>query len=277
MTHSLDHYLNLWELSDPQPLAQTPTSHVYTVRCDGAAAVLKLLKPSAAEERVGAIALRYFDGRGAARLLQADEGAHLLEYIGGEDLSGLARQGRLGDEQAAAIIADVLNRLHAASEAPPEGLFPLRRWFHNLFRKAEVDRQAGIESLFVRAAPRAEVLLNDPREVRVLHGDIHHENIRHHAERGWLAFDPKGLVGERTYDAANTFYNPLDAPELTEDEDRLLRLAALLADRLNIEPERLLAFVYVYGALSASWMDEDGGDAGDTLRIASIVEPHVRL
>jgi streptomycin 6-kinase len=277
MTNALAHYLQLWNLSAPQPLAETATSHVYTVRYGDTTTVLKLLKPNAAEERVGAIALRYFDGRGAARLLQADDGAHLIEYVGGEDLSALARQGGQGDEQAAAIIADVLNRLHAASEPPLEGLYPLRRWFRSLFRKAEADRQAGNESLYVRAASLAEVLLSDPRDVRVLHGDVHHENIRHHAGRGWLAFDPKGLVGERTYDAANTFYNPIDALELTESENRLLRIATIFSDMLHIERGRILAFIYVYGALSASWTAEDGGDTSGTLRIAAMVEPHVRL
>jgi streptomycin 6-kinase len=50
-------------------------------------------------------------------------------------------------------------------------------------------------------------MLADPREVRVLHGDIHHRNIRM-SGRGWLSLDPKGLVGERTYDCASSLCNP---------------------------------------------------------------------
>jgi streptomycin 6-kinase len=51
-----------------------------------------------------------------------------------------------------------------------------------------------IDSIYVHGASLAEQRLVDPREVRVLHGDIHHRNIRK-TSRGWLTFDPKGLIG----------------------------------------------------------------------------------
>jgi hypothetical protein len=46
------------------------------------------------------------------------------------------------------------------------------------------------------------------RDVVVLHGDMHHENILKFSSRGWLAIDPKGLVGERGFDYANIFCKP---------------------------------------------------------------------
>ena len=278
MPDRLNHYLQTWGLSDPQPLAETPTSQIFTVTHGETRVVLKLLTPvGVADEKNGAVALRYWDGRGAVRLLREDGQAHLLEYIDGEDLTSLVKKG--GDEQATAIIADVLNQLHAASaNQPPEGLTPLKVWFHALFKKAEADQHAGLNSLFVRAAPVAEELLAHPQGVRVLHGDIHHENIRYHAQRGWLAFDPKGLIGERTYDAANTFCNPVNMPELVENEARVLRTAGILGDKMGIPLPRVLAFVYAYTCLSASWSLEDGQRtvAEHTLRIAERVEPHLR-
>ena len=47
----------------------------------------------------------------------------------------------------------------------------------------------------------------------LLHGDLHHENIMH-GPRGWLAIDPKGVLGDPGFDAANMFYNPLDRDDL---------------------------------------------------------------
>lgn len=275
MTHNtLEHYLAAWNLSDPQPLAQTVTSHLYTVNFGTTRAVLKLLTPLGAEdEHRGAIALRYWDGHGAVRLLNADNRAHLLEYADGEDLVAMVRRGR--DEEATSMITDVLNRLHAASATLPEGLMPLRTWFRSLFRRADADRQAGIDSAYVRAARVAEDLLSRPRDIRVLHGDIHHENIRYHAKRGWLAFDPKGLIGERTYDTANTLCNPFAVKGIVHDEARLLKNAAILADRLDIELSRLLAFLFVYCALSASWFLDSGENPEYWLKIAAIVEPHL--
>jgi streptomycin 6-kinase len=207
--------------------------------------------------------------------LRDDEGAHLLEYVGGEDLIPMVKRGE--DQQATAIISDVLNQLHRAPIETPDGLRPLKRQFRSLFQKAEQDQQAGMESIFRRAEPIARALLEHPREERALHGDIHHANIRYHAERGWLAFDPKGLYGERTYDAANTLCNPMDMPELVVNAARLLANAEILARGLGIEVSRILAFVYVYACLSASWSLEDSGedDMRPALDVAEIAERHV--
>ncbi|MEO8393057.1 MAG: aminoglycoside phosphotransferase family protein [Chloroflexota bacterium] len=276
MENKLDHYLKTWNLSDPQPLAATATSHVYTVAYEGETAVLKLLTPVGDEEKVGAIALDYWGGHGAVRLLRCDDQAHLLEYASGENLVPLVKRGE--DTQATEIIADVLTELHASTSAPPEGLYPLKRWFRSLFMMAETDRHAGIESVFVRAARIAEGLLDDPREVRVLHGDIHHENIRFKAGRGWLAFDPKGLLGERTFDVANTFCNPLDMQqELIGNEARVLTTAMIFSEKLKIDPDRLLAFTFSYLCLSASWIREDGKVPADELQIAALIEPHLKV
>jgi streptomycin 6-kinase len=274
----LKHYLQLWELSNPQPLAQTNTSDVYTVDFNGATVVLKILNETGiTDEGGGAVALSCFNGNGAVRLLHHDNGVHLLEYVGGTDLVSMVAEGN--DEQATLIIGDVLNQLHSAyTGTQPENLRTLRSWFRALFKQAEHDKQAGINSIYVRAAPVAEKLLANPQHETVLHGDIHHENIRHHEQRGWLAFDPKGLYGERTYDAANTLYNP-HIPELVQNEERLLRISKILADKMKIDHDRVLAFVYVYGALSASWSAEDDGEANiwGAVTIAEIIEPHVKI
>ena len=45
MENSLDHYLKIWNLSDPQPLAETVTSQLYTVTAESERVVLKLLTP----------------------------------------------------------------------------------------------------------------------------------------------------------------------------------------------------------------------------------------
>src|SRR4029450_13283276 len=99
----------------------------------------------------GALALRYFDGRGAVRLLRYDEGAHLMEYAAGDELVTLVERGE--DENATRIIAQVIKQLHSVpQDAPRDGLVRLDRWFGALFAKAALDRQAGIESIYMRSA-----------------------------------------------------------------------------------------------------------------------------
>lgn len=270
----LDHYLAAWELSDPRLLAESTTSCVYTVVHGAETCVLKLLAPAETEEQRGALSLRYFDGHGAVRLLRHDQRAQLLEYAAGDPLVTLVERGE--DERATRIIAGVLAQLHGVPrDAPYDGLVPLERWFGALFEQAAADRQAGAATIFMRGAAVAKRLLADARDVRALHGDIQHYNIRQ-SPRGWLAFDPKGLVGERTYDCANALCNP-GFPDLVHNEARLLTNAATLAETLALDPWRVLAFTYAWCSLNASRWLKLGGD--DIVRwfldVATIVEPHV--
>ena len=277
----LNYYLSAWDLSNPQLLTQTMTSHIYTVTQGAETVILKLLSASETEEQRGAAALRCFGGRGVVSLLRSDENAHLMEYASGDELVTLVQRGE--DEAATKIIAQVIQQIHSVpQEASFEGLLGLDQWFGELFNKAEADRQADIHSIYVRSASLAKRLLADPRDVRVLHGDIHHRNIRQ-SPRGWLAFDPKGLFGERTYDCANTLCNP-PIPELVHNEKRLLINAAILADTLAIDLSRVLEYTYAYACLNASqWvlrlgMDDIAEELIEWhLKVAEIIEPHIAL
>ncbi|MBN1680555.1 MAG: 3'-kinase [Anaerolineae bacterium] len=277
MTNNLDHYLRLWHLSDPELLAQTPTSNVYAAYQNGEKVVLKLLTPiSVQDEYDGAVALRHFAGHGAVRLLDHGDGAHLLEYAGDEELARMVWRG--DDLAATRIIADVLNKLHRPQpDVPVPLLRTLRRWFRELFRKAARDEAAGESSIYVRGAQAAEYLLANPQDECVLHGDIQHHNIRLHPVRGWLAYDPKGLYGERTFDAANTLCNPSNARDRVMSEARLLRVTQVLADGMGVRVERLWTFVFAYACLSATWFgDDDNSDVKhQILTVAQNAEPHV--
>lgn len=272
---TLEHYLSAWNLSSPKFITQTMTSQIHTVTNDGETVILKLLAASERDEQRGALALRHFDGHGAVRLLRYDNGAHLLEYADGDELVTLVERGE--DEKATGIIAQVLNQIHSVpQDAPLDGLFGLERWFRELFNKAEADRQVRSQSIYVRSAALARRLLDEQREIRVLHGDIHHRNIRQSA-RGWLSFDPKGLIGDRAYDCANTLCNPA-MPKLVHNETRLMTNAAILAEALAIDLAHVLAFTYVYACLNASWWLRIGSDDAMvqwSLKIASIVEPRL--
>lgn len=274
MTNHLSRYLRLWNLSDPDLLAQTRTSDVYAAHQNGAKVVLKLLTPAGVnDEQGGIVALRYFDGRGAVRLLAHDEEALLLEYAGDEELTQMVWRG--DDLAAAEIIAEVLNKLHRPQpDVSIPHLRTLRRQFRELFRKAARDGAAGESSIYVRGARAAERLLANPRDERVLHGDIQHYNIRLHPVRGWLAYDPKGLYGERTYDAANTLCNPIHAHDLVISGERLLQVSQVLADGLGVHVGRLRTFVFAYACLSAAWFgDDDNSDIKQqTLTVARNAE-----
>jgi streptomycin 6-kinase len=235
----------------------TPTSRVYRVRLDdGGTAIVKDLTPAGVEDELrGADFLAWRDGHGSVRLL-ARHGTALLLEDGGE-YSLLDHLNEHGDASATAIAAEALTTMHSASDRPPpDALQPLREWFGSLFALASHDP----DPLIREAAEMAATLLSDQRDVHPLHGDLHHENLLL-GERGWLAIDPKGLIGDPAYDVGNMFYNPLARDDLRTDPARIGSMARIFARTLDREVRTVLRWAFVHACLSASWHLEDGNPA----------------
>jgi streptomycin 6-kinase len=253
-------YLERWELTrDGEPII-TPTSRLLPVRSGGVPAMLKIAVHD--EEKLGGLVMNWWDGQGAARVLAYGADALLMERAeDGISLTDLARNSR--DDEASRIICAVLARLHAPRGRPPPELLPLTRWFEALEPAAEAN--GGI--LRVSAAT-ASNLLATQRDIVALHGDIHHGNVLNFGSRGWLAIDPKGLIGERCFDYANIFCNP--DIETAAAPGRLARQATVVAEAAHLERNRLLAWVVAWAGLSAAFLVEDGLLPEGALRMAEL-------
>ncbi|WP_119459047.1 aminoglycoside phosphotransferase family protein [Rhodospirillaceae bacterium SYSU D60014] len=255
-----DDYLARWRLTpDGEPIV-THSSKLLPVRRDGLPAMLKIAME--AEERWGGLLMAWWRGEGAARVLAHEGDALLMERAMGESsLAEMARNGR--DDEASRIICAVAAKLHAPRGRPPPELIPLSRWFAELWPAAA---QHG--GLLSKAAATARELLAEPQDVTVLHGDLHHENVLDAGPRGWLAIDPKRLVGERGFDFANIFCNP--DLEVATATGRLARQAAVVAEAAGLERVRLLKWILAWAGLSAVWYLGDGVKPELDLAVAEI-------
>lgn len=205
----------------------------------------------------------------------------LLERTtGARSLAALTWNG--GDDEASQIICSVASRLHAPRPRPLPELIPLERWFEALPR---VAAQEG--GKFARAYIVMRELLESPRDVTPLHGDLHHDNILDGGERGWLAIDPKRLRGERGFDFANIFSNP-DVAEpapwraappfaVATAPGRLARQAHIVAEAAGLERERLLKWVVAWCGLSAAWHAEDGNHPAHDFAVGDIAAAELGL
>jgi streptomycin 6-kinase len=254
------YYLERWALTpDGEPII-TNTSKLLPVRSRGVPAMLKIALIE--EERRGGLLMSWWDGQGAARVLAQDNDAMLMERAeDDQSLADLARSG--ADDEASRIICAALARLHAPRGSPPPALVPLTKWFGALGPLAE--SQGGILRF---AAATASELLTSQHDTRVLHGDLHHGNLLHFGGRGWLAIDPKGLAGERSFDYANIFCNPDD--DIATMPGRLARQVRVVAEAAQLEPRRLLAWIIAWAGLSAAFLIEDGLAPDGALRVTEL-------
>lgn len=255
-----DEHLARWGLVPDGTPITTHSSRLLPVLRDGEPAMLKVAH--APEERAGARVMAWWAGDGAARVLAHAGDALLLERATGSgSLAEMARGGQ--DDEATRILCGAAARLHAPRNRPAPELVPLARWF-----RALQPASAAHGGILSRSARAARELLADPQDVVVLHGDLHHDNVLDFGARGWLAIDPKGLIGERAFDFANLFLNP-DRQTATAP-GRLARQVDVVADAAGLERGRLLRWITAYAGLSAAWSLEDGGDPSLALAVAEV-------
>lgn len=246
-------YVVEWDLiPDGNPI-RTHSSRLLPVRQHGVPAILKVTQED--EERAGGRLMVWWNGDGTARVLAHDGDALLLERAEGpRSLVEMSRDGL--DDEATRILCAAARRLHRPRDprltepALPE-LVPLDRWFRSLWTAAQ---QHG--GLLAQCAGTARELLAAPRDVVILHGDIHHGNVLDFGARGWLAIDPKGLYGERGFDYANIFCNPDRDTALVPG--RFERRVDCVAREAELERRRLLQWILAWSGLSAAWILETG-------------------
>ncbi|WP_438854179.1 aminoglycoside phosphotransferase family protein [Agromyces sp. M3QZ16-3] len=247
-------WLRRWRLRPDGEPSTTASSRLIPVRTeDDVAAVLKIAHET--EEARGSALLVALDGHGAVRVIRHDHRALLIERaMGPRDLVSMVRDGE--DDAATRILCAVAERLHGETDRvlalpDPPPLVPLETWFGQLF--AHADR---LEPLHRAGADLARRLLDEDREPVLLHGDLHHGNVLDFGERGWLAIDPKALLGDAEFDVCNLLCNPSHERALVPG--RLARQFAVVFDATGFAPKRLRDWLVAWSALSSTWFELDG-------------------
>ena len=128
---------------------------------------------------------------------------------------------------------------------------PLTAWFHPLF--AARHRSAEL----AQAADAAAWLLGSSGEATPLHGDLHHENVLDFGNGDWRAIDPKGLVGEHSFDLVHLLRNP----DVVTSQRLLERRSVQIAHETAVPITRLLMWLVAFSGLSAVWLESDGENA----------------
>jgi streptomycin 6-kinase len=260
--------LDRWSLRQAGPPAHGMAGVVLpVVRADGSPAALKLQEPR--EETTAAVTgLRAWDGDGIVRLLAADPaaGAMLLERLDGDrSLSGVA-----DDAEAMQILAGLLSRLVAAP-APP-GLRHLAdvatAMLDEAPRAASALRDASEKRLVGTCASAVAELVGEPGD-RMLHWDLHYDNVLAAEREPWLAIDPEPLAGDPGFELLPALTSRWDAVVAPGDVDRaVLRRFDLLTEAAGVDRRRAVGWTLGRVLQNALWDVEDGRNVLDPPQVA---------
>ncbi|WP_435273443.1 aminoglycoside phosphotransferase family protein [Streptomyces parvulus] len=243
-------FIERWELRPDGPSMHGWAALVLPVlRPDGTPAVLKL--QIADEESEGEpVALRVWDGDGAVRLLDHDPatGTMLLERLDADRMLS-----RVEDSRAAVLVIARLLAHLTATPAPP-GMRRLGDIARGMLTRTPgtlpgipdpADRR-----LVADCAAALREVAGEPGD-RLLHWDLHYENVLASGRAPWLAIDPKPLAGDPGFDLLPALDNRYDPAETRWRFDAM-------TDVLGLDRERARAWSLARVLQNCLWNVEDG-------------------
>jgi streptomycin 6-kinase len=242
-----------WQVTVAEPFETESSLIAYGVR-DAEPVVLKVVKTDCDEWRSGEV-VSAFGGRGMVRALECGEGAALFERIvPATELVEPSRRGR--DDDATGILADVIASM--SPDAAPPWCPTVSDWGRGFAWYVNSGDTQIPAPLVRRASEIYAHLCETQRATRLLHGDLQHYNVLRDERRGWLAIDPKGVVGEVEYEIGASLRNPTELPELLAKPATIERRVGRMASILGLDTGRVLLWSYAEAVLSAIWRVEDG-------------------
>ncbi|WP_049574613.1 aminoglycoside phosphotransferase family protein [Nonomuraea sp. SBT364] len=253
-----ERYLEEWELRlDGGPMHGVVSLVLPVVRADGTPAALKL-QPVSDENAGEGPGLRAWAGEASVLLYDADPdtGTLLLERLdSNRSLSAVP-----DDLEALEILAGLLRRL-VARPAPPG-----TRRLADIAQGMLDDVPAALEALpgederrWLRVCAGAVAELAGEPGDRLLHWDLHYDNVLAAEREPWLAIDPKPLAGDPGFELLPALDNRWDDVVATGDVRRaVLRRFDLMTDVLELDRRRAAGWTLGRILQNALWSVEDG-------------------
>ncbi|MFJ1974297.1 aminoglycoside phosphotransferase family protein [Streptomyces sp. NPDC087903] len=206
-------FLERWELRrDGSPMHGVSALVLPVIRADGTPAVLKLQLLDA-ESEGEPVALRVWDGDGAVRLLDHDTatGTMLLERLDPTRMLSYVPDSRA----AVLVVARLL--AHLTAVPAPHGMRRLGDIAHAMLdrvpRALEHVPDPAARRLLADCAAAVREVVDEPGD-RLLHWDLHYENVLAADRAPWLAIDPKPLAGDPAFELLPALDNRFEPDEI---------------------------------------------------------------
>ncbi|GAA4881934.1 aminoglycoside phosphotransferase family protein [Saccharopolyspora cebuensis] len=251
--------LHRWDLRPDGPARHGMIALALPVTGPRGPAVLKL-QPITDDTTAEPLGLHLWNGDGTVRLLDHDPGtgSMLLERLHPRSLADLD-----DDTHALHLLGALLARL-TRTPAPPGlrhladiGAAMLTRTPHATGHLTHPDERA----LLHRCAAALTDVLPEPGD-RLLHWDLHYDNVLAADREPWLAIDPQPLAGHPAFELLPALDNRWDDITSTGDIPRAVRRRFhALTEHLDLERDRATAWTLARVLQNCLWDIDDGATA----------------
>ena len=237
---------------------------------DGKSAVLKIGLPLNDVEIYGEAAyLKAINGYGAINLLEFDrerQAALLERCVPGANLKSVCKKDQ---GKAVTIATRALKRILQPVPEASNDFIRLDDWFDGLKRARGTKFP---QDYAERALDYYAKLSSDTKNIYLLHGDLHHDNILSASRESFLVIDPKGMIGHVGYDIGVFLNNHRDWLEWdTRLDSKLDKAMAEFAAAFQLDQSDIRKWAYCQMVLSWWWLfDEMPGTFGDELGLSDI-------
>ena len=253
----VDEYLGRWELTVAgEPLSGEASLILPVVRRDGAEAMLKLQQVND-ESEDEALALRTWNHDDVVEVFEDDPATStlLLERLEPRTLDDLPDH-----VEATRILAGLLTRLSAVP-APP-GIRRLKDVAAAMVEDAPalIPRltDPAEQRLVRRFVAQTTEMLPEPGD-RLLHWDLHYDNVMAAKRRPWLVIDPKPLAGDPGFEVFPVLWNRWDDLVATGNLSQAIRdRFDVMLEVTGIDRDRALGWTAARILQNVLWFTEDG-------------------
>lgn len=145
-----------------------------------------------------------------------------------------------GDQETGTVLMERITpgTSLASVEISDHDAFGVAEGFVRRMEGLPISNCLSLHDAYSRREPLVDWMLATSREPVFLHGDLHHENVLLGRD-GWVMIDPKGLAGDRAFEAAAFMRNPLALGHRPDLEQVLSERLSWWALALDSEPWRI--------------------------------------
>lgn len=259
---TLDQISKLWQISNIELIEETPIALIYCCLYENSLCIMKAYKHIKENNLNGTDLYRLLPNSSLPTIYKRNYRYCLMEKLIGSQLSQHPRTIR---PSIPGLFVHLTKPFHQIKHRPRK-----TNQLSDLFKPLFDNNTQNIEQhLFNESRKRCRFLLDTQNNLCLLHGDLHHGNIIGSPENGWRIIDPKPIYGERTYDFANSFYNPETEFTTISETSYINKISEEYESLTGINKKRILEFAFVHGVLSSVWFLEDGEECKNRLIIAS--------